>query len=157
MQIIKWSIQIVTTRTPLIFFPRRRCCKEYQQLNDYLQPTFQTTCAISFVVFTASTSFLNRPSETTSSSSYGINTPGGVRLMPDGSLLRLEDDLDACRFWSRSWATAILSLQVVKTRGSCRFMSILPSSKLSLSKIRVDGFNSRSASFKRNKKSLSLF
>lgn len=83
--------------------------------------------------------------------------PEGVRLMPGGSPLRLEDDPDACRFWGRSWATTMLSLQVAKARGCCRYIFASPSSKLSPSKIRVDGFNSPSASAERDKESLPLF
>ena len=39
--------------------------------------------------------------------------------MPDRQLLRLEDDPDVCRFWSRSRVTIMLSLKLVMTLSSC--------------------------------------
>jgi len=83
--------------------------------------------------------------------------PEGVRLMPGGSPLRLEDDPDECRFWSRSWVTAMLSLQLATACGDCQSISASPSFILSPCKIQADDFNSPSAACERDEESLPLF
>jgi hypothetical protein len=53
--------------------------------NYFLQPTFQMTCAMSLAVLTVSTTLPRMPPETklsSSSSSYGMNMPLGVRRRP---------------------------------------------------------------------------
>jgi hypothetical protein len=129
------------------------------------QPTFQITCAMSFAVFTVSVILPKRPSLTandrvsncatnrlyrrygkgflylpsSSSSSYGMNIPDGVLLIPDGSPVRLDDDPDVCKLWKRSWVTDTLSLRLLNALGGCQ--SISSSSSSSPRSILVDGFD----------------